>query len=53
MIDINKDTVYTLVFNKHMTTEISVALTLEEINELHDKLTTFINNNYEELNSDK
>jgi hypothetical protein len=52
MIEINKDIVYTLVLNKHMITEISVALTIEEINELHNKLTTFINNNYKELNSD-
>jgi hypothetical protein len=50
MIEIKRDTVYTLVLNKHTTDEFSTSLTAPEINELHDKLTTFINDNYKELN---
>ncbi len=45
MIEITKETDYRLVIDGR-----PFSLTAQEINELHDKLTTFINENYKELN---
>jgi serine kinase of HPr protein (carbohydrate metabolism regulator) len=45
MIEITKETKYCLQVHSQ-----AIELTAQEINELHDKLTTFINDNYKELN---
>jgi hypothetical protein len=45
MIEIKKDTTYCLRVHSQ-----AIELTAKEMNELHDKLTTFINDNYQELN---
>lgn len=47
MIEITKDNKYTLYIRDH-----ELTITAQEINELRDKLTTFINENYKELNPD-
>jgi hypothetical protein len=46
MIEITKDTKYCV----HIHNQVAIPLTAQEINELHDELTTFINENYKELN---
>jgi hypothetical protein len=45
MIEITKKATYTLTIGTR-----GIELTAEEINELHDKLTVFLNDHYRELN---